>query len=167
MGQCPKEYRGNLCVHPSICPSVHLAVRRQSIHPPRALLWLADWIGGEGWKYGQMDRWMDRWTDGRAYAQIPPEFYRTSSPLGPQPKKDLHEFHNDSWFFNLTSLIALEHKSHESIHKSLEPVSNTPTLQCGRQFALLNQSTNYIDFLFLLVYLRVLLYFFRYRRLSQ
>ena len=34
-----------------------------------------------------MDRWTDRQTDRQTYTQIPPVFYRSSSPLGLLPKK--------------------------------------------------------------------------------
>ena len=59
----------------SVRTSVHLVIC-QSVHPPRALQWLAGWMGGTY-----------IWTDRRTYPQIPPEFYGTSSPLGPLPKK--------------------------------------------------------------------------------
>ena len=36
---------------------------------------------------GWTDRRMDKRTDGRMDGQIPPVFYRTSSPSGPLPKK--------------------------------------------------------------------------------
>ena len=45
-----------------------------------------DGMGGtDVWMYGRKDRW----TNGRTYGQIPPVFYRTSSPSGPLPKKAL------------------------------------------------------------------------------
>ena len=58
-------------VHTSVCWSVHPCIR--SPPPQPASLWRA------------LGRWRDGRTDGWTYAQIPPVFYRTSSPLGLLP----------------------------------------------------------------------------------
>ena len=80
MGRCPVEYRGNLCICPSVCPSVCLSVLL-SVPPSQPASYQR-----------VLDGWMDGWTDGRTDgqtdgfdAQISLVFYRTSSLLGPMP----------------------------------------------------------------------------------
>ena len=41
----------------------------------------------DGWTDGRTDGWMDGRTDGWTDGQIPPVFYRTSSPVGAAAQK--------------------------------------------------------------------------------
>ena len=68
----------------SVCTSVYLSIHLSIRLSAQSLTVVTGWRRGGGPTYG--------WTDGRICKQIPPIFYRTSSPLGPLPKKRSSRF---------------------------------------------------------------------------